>query len=665
MRMLRTGAMKMVRIGAVALVLLLAGCSVAPPPPSALSASSIGRLVSAVPETATSTEPATRLAKGLTPPTNRWFSGLVFGDAPKPVFPLPLSFALVEGGFQFGLPTVTSAPGAISAPAAPQLTVRTGADEHVVSRYDDVSVTIDDGTVGATTIARGSPVVSFAAQRKAKLELSTRFEARGDGLYTATVDGTEFALVVPDGSVDGVTVSLPKGAVANWLPVPDDGDAAELAEFATGALTGVRTSYSSTRTTATTALRYSADEPTLFGVLPHQRDGLVKPASCDLGTFETAYGEMELCGGTSLRWSVPAAEPATGLDLSGLSAAERTELDAQLGRDIAATDELPGDTYFGGKALARLATLLQIARELDSDAAVTAISSKLDAALLEWTEPDGCEQRSERCFAYDPSVRGMVGQAASFGSDEFNDHHFHYGYFLFAAGVAAQDDPKLAARLKPVMTLVAADIASGSGSSYFPQRRVFDAYSGHSWASGYSPFADGNNQESSSEAVAAWNGLAAWAAAADDDALEREARWMLSAEANSARAYWLGFDTTTEPYADYDRSIVGIVWDGKRDYGTWFSAERSAILGIQLLPLSPVTDASGSNYLAGDPERIRANVAEAGEPGQFADYILMYQSLAGSKDAATALRAAADLPDSAIDDGNSRTYMTAFIMANA
>jgi endo-1,3(4)-beta-glucanase len=78
-----------------------------------------------------------------------------------------------------------------------------------------------------------------------------------------------------------------------------------------------------------------------------------------------------------------------------------------------------------------------------------------------------------------------------------------------------------------------------------------------------------------------------------------------------------------------------------------------------------VTDASGSNYLAGDPERIRANVAEAGEPGQFADYILMYQSLAGSKDAAAALRAAADLPDSAIDDGNSRTYMTAFIMANA
>ena len=40
---------------------------------------------------------------------------------------------------------------------------------------------------------------------------------------------------------------------------------------------------------------------------------------------------------------------------------------------------------------------------------------------------------------------------------------------------------------------------------------VFDPYRGHSWASGPSPFASGNNQESSSEAVAAWNGLALWA----------------------------------------------------------------------------------------------------------------------------------------------------------
>ena len=42
----------------------------------------------------------TRLADGLVPPTNRWFSGLVFGDQPQPVFPMPLSAALTDTGLR-------------------------------------------------------------------------------------------------------------------------------------------------------------------------------------------------------------------------------------------------------------------------------------------------------------------------------------------------------------------------------------------------------------------------------------------------------------------------------------------------------------------------------------------------------------------------------------
>jgi len=49
-----------------------------------------------------------RLAEGLNPPTNRWFSGLVFGPEPLPVYPLPLSFQLTATGFNFGLPEVQS-----------------------------------------------------------------------------------------------------------------------------------------------------------------------------------------------------------------------------------------------------------------------------------------------------------------------------------------------------------------------------------------------------------------------------------------------------------------------------------------------------------------------------------------------------------------------------
>jgi hypothetical protein len=82
-----------------------------------------------------------------------------------------------------------------------------------------------------------------------------------------------------------------------------------------------------------------------------------------------------------------------------------------------------------------------------------------------------------------------------------------------------------------------------------------------------------------------------------------------------------------------------------------------------VLPASP----SASAYLPGDPGRIRAAVVEAtagaGYDRQFGDYLLMYAGLAGRTDAETALERARALPDRRVDDGNSRAYLLAWLMA--
>ncbi|GGK86730.1 hypothetical protein GCM10007382_03340 [Salinibacterium xinjiangense] len=262
---------------------------------------------------------------------------------------------------------------------------------------------------------------------------------------------------------------------------------------------------------------------------------------------------------------------------------------------------------------------------------------------------------------YDPEAKGIVGLAASFGSDQFNDHLFHYGYFLYAAGVLAADDPALADQWAPVMNLLAADIATQGDSTYFPERRTSDADVGHSWASGTSPFTDGNNQESSSEAVNAWNGLALWASASTQPELATEAQWMLAAEAKPAFAYWTNFDTTESVYDGFDHDVASINWGGKRDYATWFSPEPSAMLGILVLPMSPV-----ASYLGVDPERVRTNIAEAAPNGSdvlFGDYLLMYSALGGKEDATAALKETTNLNEDRIDDGNSRSYLLAWIMS--
>ncbi len=629
--------------------------------------------------------PAARLADGLVPPTNRWFSGLVFGDSPLPVFPVPLAFGVTDGGYAFGLPDVQVTEQSILGPYVPQVGVDVGASSVVVTAYDTASVTLDllDGAasvLGSVTLVEGSPVLRYTAATDQTAALTVAFAEAG-GAVSAEAGGREYVLVGADDALSGGgrSLDLAEGDSVAWFAVPDDapvGAVAALAEAAAHPVTGTTLAYGVAGDVVTTAITYetsgdAAGPGTVVVRMPHQRES--DGATCDLGTYATVRGTVDVCTASTFAWSSPAVEPAGTLDVTGLGEDAKTELADQVRADVATLEagslEVPSDTYFGGKALARDANLLSLAEQLGLDDVAAPLREDLAAALREWAEPAGCEERDARCFVYDPEVRSVVGRTPSFGSDELNDHHFHYGYFLYAAGVVAADDPALAADLAPVLDLLAADVASGASDEDFPALRVFDAYAGHSWASGYAPFADGNNQESASEAVSAWNGLALWARASGDATLETQARWLMSAEASSARAYWTDFDRDDPAIDGFGHTVTSLVWGGKRDWATWFSAEPSAMLGILVLPMQPV-----AGYLGGDPERIRANLDEAlagprDDPATwdvlFGDQLLMYAALAGPDDAAAALDVARTLPEERIDDGTTRSYLLAWLLVHA
>jgi endo-1,3(4)-beta-glucanase len=626
--------------------------------------SQLTELVDALPTVPSSpgAETTMRLADGLVPPTNTWFSGLVFGDTPQPVFPLPLAVGATASGFGLGLPEVTATADVIAGGYRPVITADLGAESFVVSAYDDLTATLSFQDAGGddaaeVTIARGWPYVALVAEKDLTVSLSEDFSSAGDGVWTATVGGETYGVVADDASLSGQTLEIPSGSRAAWFAAPEKGpDVADLAEGGRAAVTGSSVSYSRDGSEIRTSLEYetATGEPTYVAALPHQQAG---GAACEEGSYASIYGALGLCRGTELAFTIPAVEPQDALDLSTLSSEDRASLEERLGLDAAEESPAPGDTYFGGKWLYRLANLVQLAAGLGVEDVRESLTSRLTTELRLWAEQGGCEVRGAQCFAYDPTLRGVVGQAPSFGSDEMNDHHFHYGYFLYAAAVAAEADPSVVAELQPVVDLMAADIAMQGDSSLFPERRAFDEYSGHSWASGFSPFADGNNQESSSEAVSAWNGLALWAEATGNDPLQAEAEWMLSSEAATAMAYWVEPDL--RPFSDYEHGIVALNWGGKRDYATWFSPAPAAMLGIQLIPMSPAF-----GYLAGDPGRIESNVAEATVDGydvQFGDYLLMYARLGGA-DRQDLLDQAVRLSPESIDGANSRSYLMAWIL---
>ncbi|MDB6031786.1 MAG: glycoside hydrolase family 81, partial [Verrucomicrobiales bacterium] len=218
--------------------------------------------------------------------------------------------------------------------------------------------------------------------------------------------------------------------------------------------------------------------------------------------------------------------------------------------------------------------------------------------------------------------------------NELNDHHFHYGYFIKAAAEMARLDPAWAQRWKGMVNLLIRDIASPDRNDrLFPFMRAMDPYAGHSWASGHARFADGNNNESSSEAMNAWCGIILWGEATGDQAVRDLGIWLFTTEMNAINEYWFDAQKRNFP-ASYPASVVTMVWGGKGANGTWFSGNPEMVHGINFLPMH-----GGSLYLGLFPDYVERNYKALVEENKgtewdaWADVIYMYRALSDPDDA--------------------------------
>jgi hypothetical protein len=158
--------------------------------------------------------------------------------------------------------------------------------------------------------------------------------------------------------------------------------------------------------------------------------------------------------------------------------------------------------------------------------------------------------------------------------------------------------------------LLVRNIANPSeADSAFPLFRHKDWYQGSSWASGVPlpPYLNGKNQESTSEAIAAYESVAlfgqvmtrVWGEAKDEQkvTVSREVfkvgQLMTATELRSAKKYWhikhKNPDEQIVPKA-YTANVVGILWSTMAQFGTWFGAAPYLPYGIQLLPLTPISE---------------------------------------------------------------------------
>jgi endoglucanase Acf2 len=227
------------------------------------------------------------------------------------------------------------------------------------------------------------------------------------------------------------------------------------------------------------------------------------------------------------------------------------------------------------------------------DTAMKLIKQRLETWL------DG--KSSKSYFVYDKKVGTMIAYPDEFGSiKELNDHHFHYGYWILSAAQIALRDPNWASQWGGLIEKVIADIATTERTqSEFPYLRNFDPYEGHSWASGSALYADGNNQESSSEAINAWSSLILWGAATGNTAIRDLGIYLYSTEAHAIPYYWFNVHNNVFP-KEYDKNLASFVFGGKYGTNTWWTEEPRQIHGINILPVTPA-----STYLGVSPEYIK------------------------------------------------------------
>jgi len=486
-----------------------------------------------------------------------------------------------------------------------------------------------------------------------------------------TINGRHYGLFAPNGSTwSGIGTATLVNSLGgqNYFSVAvlPDNSATTLAKFqqyAYSFVTNSQVSWTYEKSTAdvvttynyTTVAKQGSQTGTLFALYPHQWKNSTKTLLSS--TYSSVRGVMKLAEGTSFttRMRFPGVLPS----LPDLGSYNRTTLANYINEAEAEVDNSSPDTYWFGKRLGKLATLAPIADQVGDSTAAAKFRNEIRAGLQGWfksSDSTGALESSQVLY-YNGNWGTLFGYPDSYGSVlELNDHHFHYGYFIKAAAEIARTDKTWASNSEwgAMVKLLIRDFASSNRSdTMFPFLRNFDIYAGHTWASGHARFGDGNNNESSSEAMNAWSGIILFAEATGDTALRDLGIYLYTTEMNAINEYW--FDVTGQNHhPNFTRATASMIWGGKTvGDGVWWTGNPEEVHGINWLPIH-----AGSLYLTQFPDYTRQNyealVSENGGTNwnEWGDLIWMYRAIQNPADAINQMNAG--IGSQLVERGNSR-----------
>ncbi|KAJ5543435.1 hypothetical protein N7535_005859 [Penicillium sp. DV-2018c] len=476
---------------------------------------------------------------------------------------------------------------------------------YVTALYNDLEPLIESGVFFRKVVSAGSP-------RPGIFKYTLDIE---DGttwlLYATPVDGKDpmFKLVSsstlrgPKGFSGTIQIAKnPAGASGEKL-FDNSSGVYPTAAHISGSVTGDVGSYSLTWTKAGKDV---AGTPLLMFALPHHVqsfDNATQGRITGIRLRTTTKGMATAVIGES--WTM--VEPNLPVDMGfapwsptkgsvhDLSpAAQKAILKVapqELKQNISEQTDL-NSMYYSGKALSKFATLVYTVNQLGNnvDLATNAFQ-ELKKSFAKFVQ-----NKQQFPLAYDTIWKGVVSTAGyngdlnqDFGNTAYNDHHFHYGYFVQAAAIIGSLDPAWLAENKEWVNMLVRDAGNSvENDAYFPFSRSFDWYNGHSWAKGLFESYDGKDQESTSEDTMFAYAIKLWGKATGDASMEARGNMMLGILARSLNNYFLMEEGNTNQPANFiANKVTGILFENKVDHTTYFGANLEYIQGIHMLPLMP------------------------------------------------------------------------------
>ncbi|KEH25263.1 putative glucan endo-1,3-beta-D-glucosidase [Medicago truncatula] len=558
-------------------------------------------------------------------PTNSFFQNIVLknGDQPEYIHPYLIKSSNSSLSVSYPFHHFNSAfiyqvfNADLTITSIEQKTNQTSNEKHIVSSYSDLSVTLDmPSTNMSFFLVRGSPFLTVSVTKPTPLSISTIHAILS---FSSNENLTKFTFHLNNDQTWILYASSPIKL------------SHELSEITSEAFSGmiriallpdsnsknedVLDKYSSCYPLSGEAMlkepfsveykfekKGSGDLLMLAHPLHLQLMSKSDSNATFLRDFKYKSIDGELVGVVGDSWLLK-TDPVsiTWHSSKGVKEESHDEIVSALSKDVESLKSSPittASSYFYGKLIARAARLALIAEEVNYLDAIPIVKKYLKESTEPWL--DGTFNGNG--FLYDKKWGGIITKqgstdtGADFGFGIYNDHHYHLGYFLYGIAVLAKIDPVWGKKYKPQAYALMEDfmtLSKNSNSNYTPLR-CFDLYKLHSWAGGLTEFADGRNQESTSEAVNAYYSAALIGMAYNDAELTANASTLTSLEILAAKMWWHvkeGENLYEEDFTKENR-MMGVLWSNKRDSGLWFApaAWKECRLGIQLLPLIPISE---------------------------------------------------------------------------